>query len=463
MRSAFAVGCVPVALALAIFAARVRTVPPSGDEPHYLVMADSVASDFDLDLHNNYLSDFDTRRIYGLTIPHVYNTPRGWMPYHYPGLSILIAAPFRIAGVAGARVALCALTLALPVSLFVWFRERLTAASSGRTDSSRTAAWLTLGLVICEPILFGSTQIYPDLPGGVVALSLFVYVLLALEGRRPWWAWALFWLAAGCLPWLHAKFAATAILLAFAGAAAIWRQTRGEADQSIPRSLAAAPLFAIGPALLMIFNARASGSVFGFHRIAELTTDVSRAAEIFLGLHLDQSQGMFLQQPLLAAGLVALPLFAARRRGLALLWALVYLSLVVPNALQLARYGGGGPVGRFAWSAAWLWTVPIGFAIAGNQLQLAPWIRRMAIAGWIYQLALAARWLADPDRLFPVLEQNVAARDSLFPAAVRGWLPSYYFWDFASYWTYAPNVAALVVVAALVGIGARWSAPRHLR
>jgi hypothetical protein len=39
MRSAFAVACVPVALTLAIFAARTRSMPPSGDEPHYLIMA----------------------------------------------------------------------------------------------------------------------------------------------------------------------------------------------------------------------------------------------------------------------------------------------------------------------------------------------------------------------------------------------------------------------------------------
>jgi hypothetical protein len=210
----------------------------------------------------------------------------------------------------------------------------------------------------------------------------------------------------------------------------------------------------------MLFNLRASGSVLGFHRIGELATEFGRAAEIFIGLHLDQSQGLFVQQPLFAAGLVAAPVFAARRRGLAALWMLVYLSLIAPNALQLARYGGGGPAGRFGWSAAWLWAVPIGFAVADNRSRLQAWIPRLAVCGWIYQAALAARWLADPDRLFPVLEQDLATRDSLFPAALRGWLPSYYFWDFSSYWTYAPNIAALLVVAALIAGGVRASAAR---
>jgi hypothetical protein len=72
-RSAFAVACVPVALAIAIFVGRTRNVPLGGDEPHYLIMVDSIASDSDLDLHNNYLKDLDSRRIIGLTIPHVYS------------------------------------------------------------------------------------------------------------------------------------------------------------------------------------------------------------------------------------------------------------------------------------------------------------------------------------------------------------------------------------------------------
>ena len=55
MRSAFAVACVPVVLALVIFAARTRHVPLSGDEPHCLIVADSIASDFDLDLPGGFV------------------------------------------------------------------------------------------------------------------------------------------------------------------------------------------------------------------------------------------------------------------------------------------------------------------------------------------------------------------------------------------------------------------------
>src|SRR5262249_21803101 len=184
--------------------------------------------------------------------------------------------------------------------------------------ASATAAWLTLGLTICEPILFGAPQIYPDLAAGIIALALLVHVVTALDGAvRPLWTWAIFWLASGLLPWLHAKFALTALLLGAAGAGALWRRhVRGSGVDR--RLLATTPLFVVGPVSLMAFNVWASGSPFGFHRVAELTTSFSRGAEIFLGLHFDQSQGMFLQQPLLAVGVVAFPAFAARRPRLAL-------------------------------------------------------------------------------------------------------------------------------------------------
>ena len=56
--------------------------------------------------------------------------------------------------------------------------------------------------------------------------------------------------------------------------------------------------------------------------------------------------------------------------------------------------------------------------------------------------------------LYPRLEESLEARDSLFPPALRPFVPSFYFWDFSSYWTYPPNLVAYACVAALVLIGA---------
>jgi hypothetical protein len=164
---------------------------------------------------------------------------------------------------------------------------------------------------------------------------------------------------------------------------------------------------------------------------------------------------MFWQQPLLLAGVAAWIPFARRHPRVALGWTALYASLILPNALELARYGGGAPAGRFGWSAAWLWIVPIGYLFEdGDDTRRIRVVKPAAIACLAYQAMLAVRWLGDPGVLFPTLEESLVRRNSLFPVGVRAWLPSFYFWDFRSYWTYLPNVAAYAGFAGILLSGA---------
>jgi hypothetical protein len=119
----------------------------------------------------------------------------------------------------------------------------------------------------------------------------------------------------------------------------------------------------------------------------------------------------------------------------------------------LARYGGGGPVGRFGWTAAWLWAIPIGVVVAAHARRLSRAVLVAVALSLGYQAALAMRWLAFPQVLFPELGEP---RDSLFPDALRHWSPSFYFWDFSSYWRFPPNIVAMltVILCLLVGIAA---------
>src|SRR4029077_16835108 len=128
------------------------------------------------------------------------------------------------------------------------------------------------------------------------------------------------------------------------------------------------------------------------------------------GLHLDQSQGMFFQNPFLLIGVAAFPLFAYTRPRLALLWVVVYASAIIPNSLELARYGGGGPVGRFGWTAAWLWSIPLGVCSVPYRHVLVRSLHPAVGVSLAYQAALARRWLPAPQLLFPRLNDP---RDSL--------------------------------------------------
>ncbi len=442
------VAIVPVAVAIfvALFFVYLGEPRVTGDEPHYLVMADAIVHDHTFDLRDAYTRESQTQRIYGspLPAPHVLIVNHRWGPYHEPGLPILLALPFLAGHVLGARVALCLFAGLLPLCAFRWLRERMP---------SEKAAALTIGLTVGVPISFGASQIYPDLPAGIVATGLMLW-LVADRDHRAAWQWAGFWLTAGLLPWLNLKFVATTAALLAAALVVEWREWRRPGHRRSSAMFATIALLLVGPLTLGLFHMWASGSAMGLRGAAELTTSPGRAAMMLLGLHLDQAQGMFWQQPLLLLGVAAFVPFARRSPAIALVWLGVYASLIMPDALELARYGGGAPAGRFAWSAAWLWIVPIGFVFEQASGARQRFVKPIVCAGVAYQALLAIRWLPDPHVLFPVLEENLALRDSLFPVALRGWLPSFYFWDFSSYWTYGPNVAAYAVLAVLLLSGA---------
>jgi len=451
----FVVAAIPVVTTLVIFFGRTHLFPIGGDEPHYLVIADSIVSDRDVNLKNNYERDAQTGVIYGPVEPHVYRLPTAWIPYHGAGLPLLTALPFAAGGERAVRVALCVFAGLLPWALMRWLQSLV---------GTGTAGWLVTGVLLAPPILFGSTQIYPDLPAGVLATALACWLLIrsdrtAEDDVPSRWPWLLFWLAGGYLPWLNLKFAPATLALAAGGLGLVWRW-RSEHVREAERRLAAwtLPFVALAPLLLIAFNLSTSGTWIGLRGGAELTHSPGRALMILAGLHVDQSQGMFFAQPLLAAGVAAFVPFAAIRPRLALFWAALYASLIVPNSLELARYGLGGPAGRFAWSAMWLWIVPIGVALAFAGDRLTRCVRAAVLGVLAYQAALAVRWTYIPQVLFTHVDPP---RDSPFPDALVPWLPSFYTWDFTGYLRDGANQAAFAVVVLLLAAG--WFLVRRTR
>jgi hypothetical protein len=433
----------PTVLALIVLARTTDKVATAGDEPHYLIMADSLVTDASFDLRPAYTREEKAPAIIGRITPHMIWVDHQWMPYHTPGMAVLIALPWWLGGQPAVRIWLCLVLALLPWALVRWARFQLTAGE---------AAWLTVGIVVCSPSCFGGSQIYPDLPAGVFATALALWLLRRDEDDAHPLAWAAAGFAMGLLAWLNVKFAATSgvFLLGLLGLA--WRARRRGRPTTARMALISAAFLLIGPLGLLAFNAWAYGDIVGARHLKEVASAPSRAAEIFLGLHLDQSQGLFVRNPLLLAGLVFLPLFCRRRPAQAVFWGLLYLSLIGPNSIEISRFGGGAPTSRFAWPAMWLWAVPVVAGLAAFP-RLKRWLPAATTVALVYQAALAARWLATPDALFPVLAEKIAERDSLFPVGIRGVLPSFYFWDFSSYWTYLPNVAAMLAVMLALGVG----------
>lgn len=102
--------------------------------------------------------------------------------------------------------------------------------------------------------------------------------------------------------------------------------------------------------LLTIYHITFFGKLLGPHQDA-LDFDLYRVAMVFLGLHWDRVQGIFLQNPFFLLALVGvIPLFRADWR-VGLCWLLLYLSLVsrivIVTGLFPPAKGGGSLSQRF--------------------------------------------------------------------------------------------------------------------
>lgn len=434
---------VPLACLLAAVAAvaafgwsRADRVPVTGDEPHYLIIAASVLRDLDFDVRNNYEQDAATGEIYGPVTPHA--LMRVGAPQHMPGMGVLLAVPFGVGGVVGARVGLALLLVpTLAIVVYRWSRNSLRPAD---------ALLATLGAMACTPVVFGATQIYPDLAGGVAVFALVGWLWGSDRRTRP--AWCVYWLVTGLLCWLHVKYYAPSAVLVAAGA---WRLWRDDPRYDAATYAVFAVLCLVGPGLFGAFSIPAFGNMLGGREGGELSTDIPRAAELLLGLHLDQVHGIFLQQPFFLPGLVALGWMLRRRHPLALPWLVLYASLIVPNALQQITYGGHiAPAGRFGWTAMWLWLVPMGVVARSLGGALTPYVRVAVLAAIGYQAMHALAWVPEPQRLFNGLFPPQVWQPSLFPAPVMLSLPK--FGPHAGI-GYAPNVVWTLAALSLLAAG----------
>jgi hypothetical protein len=174
----------------------VPALPFTGDEPHYLLITESLLADGDLNLANNYRNKDYLKFYPGDLEPHAYPGRKGeryLYSKHQPALSALVA-PFYFLGeklgsfvlsrgenadqerkiiVFFSRLPVCFLAafLSLAFFLFVWemTRKRNTAILS----------WLVFSF--CPPLLFYSHLLYPEIP---VALILLLISLQTIQKKN---------------------------------------------------------------------------------------------------------------------------------------------------------------------------------------------------------------------------------------------------------------------------------------
>jgi hypothetical protein len=346
----------------AIFgAAAVRLVAtpvfPNGDEPHYLVIAQSLLRDGDLKIENNhqrgdyraYLDgplrpDYLTRGVDG----QIYSI-------HPVGLPLLAMPAFAFGGypaVVGMLVLAAALAAAL---LWGWARD-VTGS-----PSAATFAWASTALT--TPYLFNTFTVFPEIPAALAVMVAIAWrpdasstFVLLLRGA-----------AIAALPWLSTKYAPMAGVLTVALAIRLGWNPRRLFILGAPIALGMTAWFAF---FFWIWGTLLPSAPYGSARTTTLTT-LARGGP---GLLFDQEYGVVAYAPVLALAFVGLSQMfrsggAAARRALEI--SLAFGALLATVGAFYLWWGGTASPGRPVASGVLLLGVPIAFLFASCASRIA--------------------------------------------------------------------------------------------
>jgi hypothetical protein len=438
---------------------------PGGDEPHYLVIAQSLWRDGDLRIENNHQRrDYDEYFHRDLA-PHYLTrgVDREIYSIHPVGMPVLMAPVYAVGGyelVVTAFVFLAAAALTL-----AW---RLAWAVTG-SAAAATFGWATLAAGV--PWLFNTFTIYPEIPAATATLAAFT----ATSGWRAGRDWTppaalhagrfvAAGVAIGLLPWLSTKYVVMGAALGVITLARLWLPWPADGDvgrRALVRTLAvglpsAISLVAWFSFFNWIWGTYSPSAPYG----AQRETRLAYLPQGGPGLLLDQEYGVMLAAPALLLALPGVVRLLRRRDGarrvtVELLATFAGLLGVV-GAFHI-WWGGSAVVGRPVVAALPLLVVPV--AAQWQAAQSAPW-RRAA--------HFALLWIGMGMSVLVALAQNglllVAGRDG-------SWQVLEYLAPSSNVWTLLPSflrqspgqaaVMAAVWVAALLAAGTLMGAWRR--
>ncbi len=308
----------------------------SGDEPHYLLTAVSLASDGDLDVDDELAAhryrDFHAAPLDPQSEPRAGGQR---LSPHDPLLPVLLTPGVAVAGWIGAKATL-ALLAGLTAAAATWVAVARFGVAPG------VGALVVGGLGATMPLAPYGAQVYPEVPAAL-ATVVAVGLLLAPRPGRLHLAGSV--LAVVALPWLSVKYVPVA--LALVGVGGVRLRRRGARRDG----LAAAVVLALAGVTYVVFHLRIYGglTVYAagdhFAETGELSVvgvdpDYASRTRRLVGLLVDRTFGLGPWSPawLLAPAAVA-ALVARRVPGRAVLVAPLAAGWATATWLALTMHG----------------------------------------------------------------------------------------------------------------------------
>ena len=379
-------------------------VGPEGDEPHYLMVADSLLRDGDLSLERDYAQGRYSTFHDAPLAPHYRVRGKGGEIYslHALGLSILILPAWAALGYTGVTVFMALLATLVVREVREWVDDL--------TNDSRlaeAAGWLA---ALSPPIIHYAGLVFTEVPA---ALALSLGLRMARRPRLELREAIAIGCAAAALPWLNVRYAPLAAVVV---AHALWRhpRVREMATVLIPCAVSGAGLLLYHRALYGFWDPR---RVYGRSPEFSLAT----LAEGLPGLLLDQEFGLLVYAPVLAIALPGFVWLLRRDKGLALAGGAAVAAVVLTAGSWHMWRGGFNPPARFLVPIAPLLVVAVALVWQKRGLTAGGAL----LVGWTLFTGLAGAWEPrlvhrDRDGTAPLFRELSGAREwtGLLPAYV---------------------------------------------
>jgi hypothetical protein len=180
----------------------VQGIHLSGDEPHYIMISQSITDDGDFDLKNNF-----EEKTYYEYLPidlrfHGGKYNGKYHSFHLPGVSFLLIPFYWLFKLLGGmipaalffRLAAGALNAFFALCLFYLLRKTFPAKEV-------TGFWLAM--LCLYPLVFHGVHLYPELPGATLMMAAY---LSAFNEKKNVSKYFLAGLCLAWVPWFHVKY-----------------------------------------------------------------------------------------------------------------------------------------------------------------------------------------------------------------------------------------------------------------
>jgi len=326
---------------------------PGGDEPHYLVITQSLLHDRDLKIENNHRREDYRAYFNGSLKPDYLALGKDGQIYsiHPVGLPVLAVPAFAVGGYHGVVVML--IVMAALASTVLWRWASVTTGSAG----AATFAWAATSLT--APFLFNSFTVYPEVPAALA--------VIAAMGWRPESRSAGMMLFRGvaiaALPWLSTKYAPMAAAVTIVAMLRAGRDRRATLMLLAPIGIGLATWFGF---FVWIWGSPSPSAPYG---LSEPMT-WRHLAHGGPGLIFDQEYGIVATAPVLALAFAGVAQMlrsggAPARRAMELTF--IFGALLCTVGAFHIWWGGEASAGRPVTSGLLLFGLPIASFFASTR------------------------------------------------------------------------------------------------